>query len=192
MSKIVIVVEHARKVTYCERLGQAYRDGAISNGHDATLFVLSKMFFDPILHEGFSKEQPLEPDLADAQAAIGAADHLVVIFPLWFGTLPAILKGFIERIMQPGFAMKSDSSVRGYTPLLTGKSARVIITMGMPAWLYQTFFLSHGIRALQRNIFKFTGFSPVRTTMFGMVHSATNDTISRWTDAMRRKGSTLR
>ncbi len=189
MSKIVIVVGHARKATYCERLGQAYRDGAVSNGHEVRLFVLSKMAFDPILHEGFSKEQPLEPDLADAQAAIGAADHLVIIFPLWFGTLPAILKGFIERIMQPGFAVKSVSNLRGYIPLLTGKSARVIVTMGMPAWLYRWYFGGHAVKMLRRNILGFVGIAPVKTMLLGRVDAVSETRRSQWIRAVESLGS---
>ncbi len=82
MARIAIVVGHARRNTYCEALGMAYLKGAESGGHEARLFVLSHMKFDPILHEGFSREQPLEPDLKAAAGAIKAADHLVLIFPL--------------------------------------------------------------------------------------------------------------
>ena len=101
MSRIAIIVGHARKDTYCEALGGAYRRGAEAGGHKATLFVTSKMMFDPILHEGFTTIQPLEHDLQVAYDAIMEADHLVFIFPLWLGTLPAIFKGFLERVLQP-------------------------------------------------------------------------------------------
>ena len=109
MARISIIVGHARRDTYCEALGGAYKRGAESGGHVSEMFVLSKMSFDPILHEGFSKPQPLEPDLQAAQDAIGRADHLVLVFPLWMGSLPAILKGFLERILQPGFAVDRES-----------------------------------------------------------------------------------
>jgi putative NADPH-quinone reductase len=108
MTKIAIIVGHARKDTFCEALGKAYLKGAEAAGHEAALFVTSRMAFDPVLHEGFSAPQPLEPDLQAAQDAVGAAEHLVFIFPLWLGTLPAIFKGFLERILQPGFAMSGD------------------------------------------------------------------------------------
>lgn len=98
MSRIAIIVGHARKDTYCEALGEAYRRGAKAGGHNATLFVTSKMMFDPMLHEGFTIIQPLEHDLQVAHDAIMKADHL---FPLWLGTFPAIFKAFLERILQP-------------------------------------------------------------------------------------------
>ncbi len=98
MARIAIIVGHARKGSYCEALGQAYWRGARAAGHDATLFATSAMTFDPVLREGFERVQPLEPDLQSAHDAILAADHVVIIFPLWLGTLPAILKGFLERV----------------------------------------------------------------------------------------------
>jgi NAD(P)H dehydrogenase (quinone) len=110
VARIVIIVGNPRKETFSEALAAAYQRGAEAAGHQVSLFVLSRMEFDPILHNGFSKPQPLEPDLAAAQTAIGAADHLVLIFPLWFGTLPALLKGFIERVFQPGFAITAASA----------------------------------------------------------------------------------
>ena len=180
MARIVIVVGYARQSTYCEFLGEAYRRGAMTAGHSVSIYVLSKLTFDPILHHGFSKDQPLEPDIKDAQAAIGAADHLVIIFPLWFGTLPAILKGFIERILQPGFAIQTNSSFRGYKPLLKGKSPRAIVTMGIPGWLYKWLFGSHAIRMLRRNILKFVGISPVRTQILGGVEAVSEVDRAQW------------
>lgn len=102
MAAIAIIVGHARRDTFCEALGIAYQRGAKAGGHTAELFVLSRMNFDPILHEGFSAVQTLEPDLQAVQDAIGRAAHLVLIFPLWMGTMPAILKGFLERRLRPG------------------------------------------------------------------------------------------
>lgn len=86
---------------------EAYRRGAEAGGHNATLFVTSRMIFNPILHEGFTNIQPLEPDLKMAYDAIKEADHLVFIFPLWLGTLPAIFKSFLERVLQPGLVEPS-------------------------------------------------------------------------------------
>ena len=101
MSKIMIVVGHPQRTTFCEALGRAYARGAASGGHEAKLFNLSEMNFDAILHEGYRREQPLEPDLRAAYETLKSSDHVVLIFPLWCGDMPALLKGFIERILQP-------------------------------------------------------------------------------------------
>ena len=106
MANIMIVVGHAQRDTFCEALGQAYQRGAQSKGHTATLFVLSRMNFDPILRGGYRELQPLESDLEAARATLWQCDHVVIIFPLWLGDMPAILKGFFERIMQPALLEK--------------------------------------------------------------------------------------
>src|SRR5471032_3175882 len=101
MANIAIVVGHPQRDTYCEALGKAYQRGAESGGHKANLFLLAHMNFDAILREGYRRQQVLEPDLAAARDAIQACDHVVFVFPLYLGDMPAIMKGFLERVLQP-------------------------------------------------------------------------------------------
>jgi NAD(P)H dehydrogenase (quinone) len=190
MSRIAVIVGHARKDTFCEALGEAYRRGAEEGGHQTTLFVTSKMTFDPILHEGFARIQPLEPDLQAAHEAITAADHLVLIFPLWLGTLPAILKGFLERVLQPDLVEPSKKGK--FVKIFKGKSARVIMTMGMPGFIYRWYFGAFALRMLKRNILGFVGVSPVRATIHGMVEAASQGKRQSWlgdAEALGRNGS---
>ncbi len=188
MADIAIIVGHPRRGTYCEALAEAYRRGAETGGHRARVFLLSQMRFDPILHEGFSKPQPLEPDIEEAQRAIGAAHHLVVVFPLWYGCLPALLKGFIERVFQPGFATEKAKTAMGFRPLLTGKSARVIVTMGMPGFVYRWYFGAHALKMLKRNILGFVGFSPVRDLVLGSIEAVSGGRRQRWLDEVEALG----
>lgn len=190
MSRIAIIVGHARKDTYCEALGDAYRRGAETGGHKATLFVTSKMQFDPILHEGFTRLQPLEHDLQVAHQAIMEADHLVFIFPLWLGTLPAIFKGFLERVLQPDLVEPSKKGE--FTKILKGKSAHIIMTMGMPGFIYRWYFGAFALRMLKRNILKFVGVSPVRSTIHGMIETVAPEKRESWlgdTEALGRRGA---
>jgi putative NADPH-quinone reductase len=113
-----------------------------------------------------------------------------LIFPLWLGTMPALVKAFLEQVMRPGVAFSYEK--HGAKKLLAGRSAHIVVTMGMPAWLYWTFFCSHGVRGLRRSVFKLAGFSPVRTTMFGMIENASDVTKSRWLDTMRKNGAKAR
>lgn len=189
MSRIAIIVGHARKDTFCEALGEAYRRGAEAGGHNPWLFVTSKMTFDPILHEGFTKIQPLENDLQAAHDAIEEADHLVLIFPLWLGTLPAIFKGFLERVLQPDLLEPSKKGK--FIKIFNGKSARVIMTMGTPGFIYRWYFGAFALRMLKRNILGFVGVSPVRSTIHGMIEAVTPETRQLWladAEAMGRKG----
>jgi putative NADPH-quinone reductase len=178
MTKVAIIVGHVKDGSFCEALGNAYLSGATTSGHEAQLFVTSKMQFDPILHEGFARVQPLEPDLQAAHDAIMAADHLVIIFPLWLGAFPAILKGFLDRVFQPELFA---ASAQGKFPKpLRGKSVRVFITMGMPGFVYRWYYGAHALRLLKRNILHFLGVGSVRSTIHGMIEGVSHDTRKHW------------
>ena len=190
MARVVIVVGHARSGTFCDALGASYRRGAESAGHDVRLFTTSLMKFDPILHEGFARVQPLEPDLQIAADAMLAADHLVIIFPLWLGTLPAILKGFLERVLQP--QLVESAKKNKFVQLLKGKSARVVITMGMPGFIYRWWFGAHALKMLKRNILAFMGVGPIRSVIYGNIEGAGDERRRKWlrdVEAMGRRGT---
>lgn len=125
--------------------------------------------------------------IAEAQAQIHTADHLVVIFPLWLGDLPAVLKAFFEQTLRPGFAFTNRAS--GF-PIqhLGGRSARIIVTMGMPAFIFRWYFGAHGVKNLKRNILKFVGFSPFRDTIIGGVGTAARARMERHMEAVRELG----
>ncbi len=112
MARIVIVVGNSMTGSFSEALGKAYLRGAESGGHEAKLFVLADMTFDPILRQGYRGLQPLEPDLAAARDAFLACDHVVFVFPLWCGDMPALTKGFIERLIQPDLLAIKAAAVR--------------------------------------------------------------------------------
>ena len=190
MAKIVIVVGHPKADSYCAALGEAYRRGAEEGGHQARLFVLGEMSFDAILREGYRREQALEPDLETARQALKASDHLVFVFPLWCGDMPAILKGFIERLIQPDLLALQAAGGRGSWKVFKGKSARVIMTMGMPGWFYRWFYGAHALKLLRRNILKFTGIGPVRATVHGMIEAVSGDTRKEWLTEAEALGHT--
>ncbi len=186
MSRIAVIVGHARQGTFCEALAEAYATGARSAGHQAEIFHTGRLQFDPILREAYVREQPLEPDLADAHRAIMAADHIVIIFPLWLGGMPAILKGFLERILQPGLIEPHRAGK--FVQLLKGKSARVIMTMGMPGLVYRWWYGAHALQALKRNILEFMGVAPVKSTLFGMIEAVGAEKRRQWLDEVEALG----
>ena len=115
------------------------------------------------------------------------AEHLVIVFPLWLGTMPAVVKAFLEQIMRPGIAF--DYRKQGFPKRkLAGRSARIAVTMGMPAFLYRWYFGGHGLRGLERSILRFAGIRPVRETLFGGVGNADEARRRRWLDRMRNYG----
>jgi NAD(P)H dehydrogenase (quinone) len=186
VARIVIVVGHALTGTYCDALAEAYRRGAESGGNEVTLFSTAAMKFDPVLRGGYRTLQPLEPDLAAAHAAIHAADHMAFIFPLWMGTLPAIFKGFLERVIQPDIFEPAKTGT--FVTPWKGKSVRVVITMGMPALAYRWYFGAHALKMLKRHILGFLGAGPIRSTILGSIEDVSPERRTRWLADMEALG----
>lgn len=189
MSKIMIVVGHPQHTTFCAALGRAYEQGAREGGHEVATFMLSEMTFDPILREGYRKEQPLEPDLKAAYDALAACNHLVVIFPLWCGDMPAILKGFIERILQPDLIARQQTENAMNWHIFTDKTARIVMTMGMPVSVYRWWYRGHALKLLKRNILNFIGIKPVQDTLYGMIGTSKPETRERWLGEIKALGA---
>ncbi|MBL9215654.1 MAG: NAD(P)H-dependent oxidoreductase [Opitutaceae bacterium] len=151
-------------------LADAYAAGAAAAGHEVRRVEVARLDFGCLRRPAEWNQGPLPPGLQEAQAAIGWADHLVLVFPLWLGTMPALLKAFLEQVLRPGFAFHLEAGGR-WRQALGGRSARLVVTMGMPALLYRWFFLAHGVRGLERNILHFCGIRPVRASFIGLVES---------------------
>lgn len=150
-------------------LADAYAKGAENAGAEVKLINVAALDF-PLLRSQAEWEQgPLPPGLEEAQASIHWADHIVLFFPLWLGDMPALLKGFLEQVARPGFAFSRDGKNQFGKKGLTGRSARVVVTMGMPAIVYRWFYRAHSIKSLERNILGFIGLSPIEETLVGMV-----------------------
>jgi putative NADPH-quinone reductase len=188
MRKIMIVVGHPQCNTLCEALGKAYQGAAQAAGHDATLFRLADMKFDPILHDGYRQTQVLEPDLQAAYDALSGCDHLVLMFPLWCGDMPALMKGFIERILQPDLIARENTENAMNWSIFKNKTARIVMTMGMPVSIYRFWYGGHALKLLSRNILNFIGIKPVRHTLFGMVGTSKPQTRDKWVEQVRQLG----
>jgi len=190
--RILIVLGHpdGNPKRLCRALADAYAEGARSGGHRVRLVDIATLDF-PILRtmEEFAG-QPLPVTLEDAAQAIREAEHIVFVFPLWLGTMPALLKAFLEQVMRPGVAFAYPEGGKGgfAKTLLKGRSARVIVTMGMPASFYRLWYLGHGIAGMRRNILNFVGIGPVRETLFGMVETVGDDRREKWLAKMRALG----
>jgi putative NADPH-quinone reductase len=151
-------------------LADTYAGAAREAGHEVTKLTLSELDV-PLLHGRAEWERSATGAVAAWQAQIASADHLVLIYPLWLGDMPALVKAFLEQALRPGFAIAQGA--RTLSPgLLKGKSARVIVTMGMPALVYRWFFLAHSLRSLKRNILYFVGLRPVRTSLIGSIEGS--------------------
>ncbi|NNG05039.1 MAG: NAD(P)H-dependent oxidoreductase [Inquilinus sp.] len=176
----------------CHALAEAYADGAENAGHEVRRIDVAALDF-PLLRtkSGFENDDA-PPSLRPAQEAIARADHLVIVYPLWLGTMPALLKGFFEQVLRPGFAFGQPAAGTMGKAMLRGRSARIVITMGMPALIYRWYFRAHSLKSLERNILRFCGIGPIRESLFGMVEAVGGATRRRWLEEMRRLGGAAR
>jgi putative NADPH-quinone reductase len=174
----------------CHALADAYADGAIAAGHQVMRIELAQLDFPLLRTQQDFETGELPAALVPARDAIVAAEHLVILFPLWLGTMPALVKAFFEQLMRPGIAFEYQK--QGFPrQMLKGRSARLIVTMGMPALLYRWYFGGHGLRGFERSVLRFVGMKPVRDTLFGMVQTASEARRRRWLDKMRQYGKRL-
>ena len=180
MRKIFILLGHSDKDTYSGALADSYEKGAIEAGHEIRRTNLGDITFDPVLHKGYKEIQTLEPDLIAVQENIKWANHFVIVYPNWWNTMPALLKGMFDRMFLPNFAFHIDKKTKKIDKLLAGRSARVIIVSGTYHPFYIRFKFGDFTNEIKRGILKFSGFSPVRVTTFGP--------IEHCSDAKREKG----
>ncbi len=184
--KILILQAHPNKDSFVSALAQSYATGAKEKGHEVELVHIVDLSFDPVLHAGYRSNQVLEPDLRAMQEKIKEANHLVVAFPIWWASLPGLLKSFFERTLLPGFAF----DYKGALPqkLLKGRSARYIMTMDSPAFYYRLFLRGAGFTIIEKSILRFCGFAPVRRTVFYGVRSSQETTREKWLKKVRTLG----
>lgn len=193
MTTILILQGHPDPAGWhlCHALADAYAAGAQDAGHRVLRVDVGTLDVPLLRSQAEFLDAPVPAALADARDALEAAEHLVVIFPLWLGGMPAVLKGVLEQLMRPGFAF--DYLPGGGTRMrLKGRSARVVVTMGMPALVFRLWFLGAGLAALTRNVLGFTGFAPVRSTVLGGVEAVGDARRRSWLARMERLGRAAR
>ena len=187
--RVLIIQGHPDRCAwhFCHALADAYAEGARSAGHAVEWIDIGMLDFAFLRSQEEWQHATLPPALAEAQAAIKRADHLVIVYPLWLGGMPAVLKGFLEQVMRPGFAVPADRASLS-ARLLAGRSARVVVTMGMPAVVYRWYFFAHGLLLLKRNILGLIGIAPVRDAVVGSVENLTRKQRIVWLRRLRSWG----
>jgi len=173
---------------FCRQFAEAYANAARDAGHVVDCIDVAALDFALLRSKDEYEKGSVVPGIAGAQQTIAAAEHLVVIFPLWLGDMPALLKGFLEQTLRPGFAYRGADHGR-FQKLLKGKSARVVVTMGMPAFIYRLYFGAHGLKNLRRNILSFCGVSPVREALIGLIEQKNSKARHKWLARAQSLGS---
>lgn len=173
MSTTLVIDGHPNPDSLCAALARSYADAS----PDARLIAVRDLEFDRDLRYGYTKRIPVEPDLADARAAIHAARHIVVVTPVWWRSVPAVLKAFLDRALLPQDEYRY-TSVGLPVGLLQGRTARAIITADTPTVL-GPFMPGTRLASFTRGTLAVCGLA-VRTTRFGYVSHSTPERRAGW------------
>lgn len=184
--KIYVLLGHPNAETLSGAFADAYEKGALDSGHEVRHQNIGEMKFDPILHKGYKEVQELEPDLKTFQENVKWADHIVIVYPNWWGTMPAILKGLIDRAWLPGFAFRFRKNGMGWKCLLGGKTARIIILANTNPWVARTLF-GDFTNELSRATLGFSGIKS-RCSIFSPSEKASEKCHKKWLEKVRRMG----
>ncbi|WP_333586690.1 NAD(P)H-dependent oxidoreductase [Phenylobacterium sp.] len=177
-----------RPERFCAALTEAYRRGAQRAGHSVLQVDVGTLDL-PLVASQADFTAPPPPRVVELQEALKAADHLVLIYPLWLGGPPARLKAFLEQVFRYGVALSAPGEAGGLKRLLSGRSARVVVTMGMPGPVFRTVFLAHGLKSVSRGILWISGMSPVRETVIGSVEATDPSYRLSWLSRLERLGA---
>jgi NAD(P)H dehydrogenase (quinone) len=189
LANILVINGHPNAKSFCAALTAAYVQGAAANGAVIRTIHVGELEFDSSLRQGYRGSKPMEADLTAAQASITWAEHIVFIYPTWWGTMPAVLKGFIDRVFLPGFGFSYRRNSSLWDKLLKGKTARLIVTMDTPSWYNRFVYGQPGHRAMKRATLQFCGINPVRITEIGPVRRSSDNARAKWLARVEKLGA---
>ncbi|MDB5743753.1 MAG: ycaK [Polaromonas sp.] len=189
--KVLIVLGHPRTDSLCGALASAFADGARQAGVQVRQLDLATLDFDANVRTGSPRQQAFEADLRVARELIHWADHLVFVYPTWWGGAPALLKGFLDRVLTEGFSFRTCEGGTGYQGLLTGRSAQLITTMDTPPLVHRLVYRQPGKNAMARATLGFCGVRPTRSLVFGSVKNSSAEQRQQWLARARRQGLML-
>lgn len=188
MKNILIINGHPNKSSLGFALAQAYFNGAEASGAKISTIHLSDLDFSVNLKYGYQQRTELEPDLLESLALIRQANHLVWIHPVWWGGMPAIMKGFIDRLFLPGITFEYRENSVWWDKLLKGKTARIITTLDQPSWYYRLAFGRPSVNQLKKSVLEFCGVKPVKVTYIGVVKTSNESIRKNWIDKIYKLG----
>lgn len=186
--KILLINGHPDKNSFCYAISEAYIKGAKRAGLEIKVIHICDLNFNPNLQYGYQKRTDLEQDLLDAQEMIKWANHLVWVYPVWWASYPAIMKGFLDRTFLPGFAFAKRENSVWWDKLLTNKSARIISTLDQPSWYYWLVYRQPSTNAMKKLTLEFCGIKPVKVTTIGPIRLSKESYRKNWLEKIETLG----
>lgn len=190
MKKILIIDGHPNEDSLCFSLAEAYLRGSKTQNAEVEKLRIADLNFNPNLRYGYQKRTELEEDLLKAYELLKWADHLVWVYPVWWGGLPAITKGFIDRLFLPGLTYKPIPNTYKHEKLLNGKTARIITTLDQPGWYYRLMSNAPSEHQLKGSL-KLCGVAPIKVNYIGIVKTSTEIMRKKWIDNIENLGRKL-
>ncbi|MFD2523671.1 NAD(P)H-dependent oxidoreductase [Emticicia soli] len=188
MKKVLLIQGHPDSESFNFALFDAYKKGLEASGAVIQEIIINQLTFDPNLHFGYRKRTELEPDLVESIEKIKWADHLVFFYPVWWGSVPALLKGFIDRVFLPGFVFSKRENSLWWDKLLVGKTGHIISTLDQPAWYYWLRYGRPTYHAMKQMTLEFCGVHPVRTTTIGPLRLSKETYRENWLKKVEKLG----
>jgi len=180
MKKILIINGHPNAESFNFGIAEAYKNGSIASGAQVETITIANLNFNHNLQFGYQKRTDLEPDLLESWEKIKRADHLVWIHPVWWGGLPAITKGFIDRLFLPGMAFQYRENSVWWDKLLKGKTAHIITTLDQPGWYYRLMYGRPSVNQLKKSTLEFCGVKPVKVSYVGIIKGSNEEQRKKW------------
>ncbi|MCP2029785.1 putative NADPH-quinone reductase [Flavobacterium sp. HSC-32F16] len=188
MKKILIINGHPNSDSFNFAIADEYKKGALASGAIVEIITIASLNFNPNLKFGYQKRTELEPDLLESWEKIKKANHLVWVHPVWWGGLPAITKGFIDRLFLPGMAFQYRGNSVWWDKLLKGKTAHIITTLDQPGWYYRLFFGRPSVNQLKKSTLEFCGVKPVKVSYIGIIKSSGDLQRTKWLEKIYKFG----
>ena len=188
MKKILLIQGHPDAESFNFALYEAYKKGANESGADIQEIIVRDLEFNPSLQFGYRKRTELEPDLLESIEKIRWAEHIVLFYPVWWGSVPALLKGFIDRVFLPGIVFEKIENSVWWKRLLTGRTGHIVSTLDQPVWYYWLNYGRPSYHAMKRMTFNFVGIKPVRTTTIGPIRLSKDSYRTDWIQKLEKLG----
>lgn len=188
-TRILALNANPRVGSFTDALTDAYTSAATAAGADVTTLAVRDLAFDPALHGGYTTVTPLEPDLVRFQELMRDCDHFTVLTPLWWNSIPAPLKGLIDRALLPGFGFNYTEGKPLPERLLGGRRARIVISSDSPLIYQLTYAGDTAVRMLKRNTIAFCGFKPVHVTRLSPIRSSSDSRRASYLEKVRAVGT---
>lgn len=179
MSKILVLNGNPKTVSFCAALADSYEAAARSAGHEVRRIDLQTVPVS-LVYPDYSGRSSPESWVAEMQQSIAWSDHWVIVAPMWWGGPPAGLKAFFDSVLTPGFAFRYRARGLMWDKLMSGRSARAILLMDTPGWVFHWILGRPMVRQIRAQILGFCGFKPVRTMTLGPIKTSSAAQRDRW------------